>query len=82
MELTVVPTIKHGKVFQISIFFGRPMALSDFSRFLESINRQLSPRGMSEVKNSECIRYPVYSNGEMIAVVEKYPDGKTIRTYV
>jgi len=82
LTLTIAPTIKQGKVIQISLSFDKPISLSDFGKLLETINRQLNSQGMPKVKNCGCIRYPVYSNGEMIAVVEKYPDGKTTRTYV
>lgn len=82
MTLTIVPTIKQGKVFQISLSFDKPIPLPDLGKLLEAINRQLSSQSIHEVKNGECIRYPVYSNGEMIAVIEKYPDGKTVRTYI
>lgn len=81
MALTVIPTIKRGKVFQVSMSFDKPIPLPDFSKLLETINAQLCPP-RHEVKSNGCIRYPIYSNGEMIAVIERHADGRVVRTYV
>ncbi len=82
MALTIVPTIQEGKVVQMSLSFDKPLSIVDFRELLEKIAQHTSSHKKNVVSKPVAIKYPVYSNGEMIAVVEKYPDGRTKRTYV
>ena len=82
MGVTVIPTIQQGEVIQISLTFDKPLPLSDFRELLEEIDEHINSLNKSKTYKQRCIRYPVYSNGEMIAVIEKYPNGKTKRTYL
>jgi len=82
MALTVVPTIQQGKIVQLSLSFDKPLPIADFRELLEKITKHTSFHKKDEVFKLGPVSYPIYSNGEMIAVVEKYPDGRTKRTYV
>lgn len=83
MKLTISPTIQGSKVVELSLRFDKPLSILSFRKLLETINttlHDLAIQGNGHQHNF--INYPIYSNGEMIAVIQKCSCGKTKRRYV
>lgn len=80
MTLTAAPIIQESKVVELSLRFDNPLSIPGFKKLLETINAALHDQIVQKSGHQhDFINYPVYSNGEMIAVVQKCSCGKTTR---
>mgnify|MGYP001041145376 CR=1 FL=1 len=82
MTITIQPVIKGYKVEGFSLSFDDPLPLQDFERLWRKFYNELQHRMVKTPHKHNFIQYPVYSGGEMIAVVKKCSCGATIRTNV
>ena len=82
MVATVIPTIQQGKVVRLFISFDKPLSFSTLKDLLEKLKISSNSSTTDIEYKPASTKYPIYSNGEIIAVVEKHPDGTTKRTYV
>ena len=83
MKLTIAPIIQESKVVELSLRFDKPLSILGFRKLLETINTALHDDQSIQDNGHQhnFINYPVYSNGEMIAVIQKCSCGKTKRNY-
>jgi hypothetical protein len=79
MAFTIVPIIKESKVVEFSIQFDDPLSISNFKALLEKIHTELDYPNGSKDHLHNFISFPFFSDGEMIATIEKCSCGKTIR---
>lgn len=82
MTITIQPVIKRYRVEEFSLSFDNPLSLHDFERLLRKLYDELQRRRIKKSHKHNFIQYPIYSGGEMIAVVKKCSCGATIRTRV
>ena len=82
MTFTIAPIIQESKVVKLSLLFDKPLSIPSFRKLLETINTALNDQAVQKNRHQHNFtNYPVYSNGEMIAVVQKCSCGKTKRNY-
>ena len=82
MTMTIRPIIKEHRVEEFSLSFDKPLPLHDFQKLWRKLYNELQGHRRKKSHKHNYIQYPIFSGGEMIAVLEKCSCGATIRKNV